>query len=207
MRVIASINAGLVPIGEERYQQIDQFHGLIEVETDSLIAGVAIASLGTVLSATYIPDGVVTAGIGASAGETIPIGRIVHGIAEAALLLIMMSIGVGNYEIWGEPVDFVHAVNKTEAFDENAPFWMERVDEEQNDLIFDEDHAQDTCVRELLHRVASQNKWDTEITDDARIEPGDILQLPDESRLFVTDYTRSLMRDSAAVLTVSGFRC
>lgn len=207
MRVIQSINSGIVPVGDETYTQQDQFHGEIVVEVDSFVAGLATASLVAVLALDTVGDQVVVAGFGASTGITVPYGRVIRGIAEASLLLIMMSIGVGSYEIWGEPVDWVHAVNKSEAFDENAPFWMEKVEEEQNDLIFDEDHAQDTCVRELLHRVAAQNKWDTEITDDARIEPGDILQLPDESRLYVTDYSRSLMRDSAAVLTVSGFRC
>lgn len=205
MRVIQSINSGIVPVGDETYAQQDQFHGEIVVEVDAFIAGLATASLIAVLALDSVSDGVQVGITGT--GITVPYGRVIRGIAEASLLLIMMSIGVGSYEIWGEPVDWVHAVNKSEAFDENAPFWMEKVEEEQNDLIFDEDHAQDTCVRELLHRVAAQNKWDTEITDDARIEPGDILQLPDESRLYVTDYSRSLMRDSAAILTVSGFRC
>jgi hypothetical protein len=207
MRVIQSINSGIIPVGSESYAQQDQFHGEITVEVDAFVAGLATASLVALLALDYTPDGVLVAGIGASTGITVPQGRVIRGIAEASLLLIMMSIGVGSYEIWGEPIDWVHAVNKTEAFDENAPVWMDNVDEEQNDLIYDEAHAQNVAVRELLHRIASGNRWDTEILDDGRIEPGDILELPDTSRLYVTDYTRDLTRGAASVLSVSGFRC
>lgn len=206
MRVIQSINSGIVPVGDETYTVIDQFHGQIEVEVDAFIAGLATASLAAVLLLDATPDGVVVAGFGASTGSTIPYGRVIRGVAEASLLLIMMSIGVGSYEIWGEPVDWVHAVNKTEAYDTNAPYWMEDVEEEQNDLIYDEEHAQQVAVRELLHRVAEGNKWDTVITDDPRVEIGDILELPDTSRLYVTGYSRTLTRGSDSLLEVSGFR-
>lgn len=206
MKVIQSINAGLVSVGDETYTQVDRFHGEIEVEVDSFVSGLATASLAAMLALDYVGDQVVVGGFGVSTGITVPYGRVIRGIAEASLLLIMMSIGVGSYEIWGEPFDFVHAVNKTEAFDENAPVWMDNVEENENDLIYDEEHAQDVAVRELLHRVASQQKWDAVITDDPRIEPGDIVQLPDTSRLYVTDYSRTLTRGSDSTLSVSGFR-
>jgi hypothetical protein len=207
LKVLDSINAGIINVGDENYVQVDRFHGKITTEVDVFVASLATASLAAVLLLDAAPDGVVTAGLfGVGAGYTVPKGRVIRGIAEAALLLIMMSIGTGNYEIWGEPYDFVHAVNTTEAFNENAPVWMEDVQAEENDLIFDEEHAQEVVVRELLHRVAESNKWDTVITDDPRIEPGDILELPDTSRLYVEDYTRQLTRGSPSQLSVSGFR-
>jgi hypothetical protein len=206
MRVIQSINSGIINVGSEDYAEQDRFHGQIEVEVDAFVAGLATASLVAMLALDYTPDGVVVAGIGASTGITVPQGRVIRGIAEASLLLIMMSIGVGSYEVWGEPYDYVHAINRTEAFDENAPVWMDNVEEDENDLVYDETHAQQIAVRELLHRVASQQKWDAVITDDPRIEPGDILELPDTSRLYVTDYDRTLTRGSESTLKVSGFR-
>ena len=156
MRVIQSINSGIINVGSEDYAEQDRFHGQIEVEVDAFVAGLATASLVAMLALDYTPDGVLVAGIGASTGITVPQGRVIRGIAEASLLLIMMSIGVGSYEVWGEPYDYVHAINRTEAFDENAPVWMDNVEEDENDLVYDETHAQQIAVRELLHRVASQ---------------------------------------------------
>jgi hypothetical protein len=206
MKVLDSINAGLLPIGEETYEEIDRFHGTVTTSVSIFVQTLAGASLAAVLLLDYTPDKVITGGFFASGGITIPDGRVIRGLAEGALLLIIMSIGTGNYEIWGEPYDFVHAVNKTEAFDENAPEWMEDVTEEDNDLIFDETHAQEVVVRELLHRFAEVNRWDTVIVDDPRIEVGDILELPDTSRLYVTSYTRNIKRDTGSTLAVSGFR-
>ena len=45
------------------------------------------------------------------------------------------------------------------------------------------------------------------LAHDLGCEPGDIIELPDSSRLYVTDYTRDLTRGSASTLRVSGFRC
>ena len=206
MKVLDSINAGLLPIGDETYVQNDAFHGTVTTEVTIFIATLATVSLAAVIFLDYDPDGVVVFGFGGSAGVTIPQGRVIRGIAEAALLLIMMSIGTGHYEVWGQPYDFVHAVNKTEAFDDAAPTWMEDVREEGNDLIYDETHATEVAVRELLHRSAETNRWDTIITDDPRIEPGDIIELPDTSRLYVEDYTRTIARGGESTLSVSGFR-
>jgi len=204
MKVLDSINAGILPIGDETYAEIDRFHGTVTTEVSIFVATLATASLAAVIALDQAPDGVQVSLTGT--GVTIPAGRVIRGIAEAALLLIMMSIGTGNYEIWGEPFDFVHAVNKTEAFDENAPLWMEDVVEEENDLIYDETHAQEVAVRELLHRAAETNRWDTVIVDDPRIEPGDILALPDTSRLYVLNYRRDISRGGASTLAVEGFR-
>lgn len=206
MKVIQSINDSLLPIGDEEYEEIDRFQGRITITTDAWVPTLATLSLAAMLALDYVPDGVIVGGFGASVGETIPFGRVYHGLAEAALLLIMMSLGVGSYEVWGQPYDYVHASNKTEAFDDAAPLWMEDVAEESNDLIFDETHAQEVVIRELLHRIAETNRWDTVIIDDPRIEPGDILELPDTSRLYVQEYTRILGRGTPSTLTVAGFR-
>lgn len=206
LKVIQSINDSLLPVGDETYVQNDRFHGTITITTDAWVPALATASLATMLALDYVPDAVVTGGIGASIGETIPYGRVIRGVAEGSLLLIMMSIGTGSYELWGQTYDFVHAVNKTEAFDDAAPLWMQDVQTESNDLIYDETHAQEVAIRELLHRIAETNRWDTVITDDPRIEPGDILELPDTSRLYVQNYTRQLTRGSPSTLKVTGFR-
>jgi hypothetical protein len=206
MNVVQSINDSLLPIGSEDYEQLDEFSGEVQIEVSVFVSALATASLAAVLALDVTTDGVVVFGFGGSTGVTVPHGRVIRGLAEASLLLIMMSIGTGQYEIVGEPFDFVHAINKTDAFDDAAPIWMESIVEVENDLIFDEEMAQDVATRELLHRIAEANRWDTVLVDDPRIEVGDIIELPDTSRLYVMDYQRNLMRGSAAQLNVQGFR-
>lgn len=206
MKVKQSCNSGLLPIGSESYAQIDEFHGEVTVEVSIFVSGLATASLAAVLALDVTSDGVVVFGFGASTGETVPFGRVIRGFAEASLLLIMMSIGTGQYDILGEPYDFVHARNTTTAYNDATPYWSEQFVDEENDLIYDEAHAQEVCVRELLYRTAEANLWNVTMMDDWRIEIGDIIQLSDNSRLYVTGYNRNLTRGSASTLDVQGFR-
>lgn len=204
--VLQSVNDSLLPIGSETYFINDLFSGTVTVSTSNWVPVLATLALAVILILDYLFDFVVVGGIVVSVGVTIPFGRVIHGIAEAILLLILMSLGTGSYEIIGEPFDFVHSVNTTIAIDDASPKWMEAQVTEENDLIYDEAHAQQVVVRELLHRIAEQNKWDAQIIDDPRIEPGDIIELPDTSRVFVQDYERNLTRGSPALLTLRGFR-
>ena len=126
--------------------------------------------------------------------------------AEVAILLTMMSLGTGHYEIWGVPYDYIHARNTTEAYNPAAPSWMDLEERIENDFVTDEAHARMIATRLLLYRIAAASSWGAQIVDDPRIEVGDILQLPDNSRLFVTGYSRDLSRGSAATLDVQGFR-
>lgn len=202
MVVKQSINDGLLPIGDEEYKQTGETSGEITVTTSAWVPGLATASLAAMLILDGFPDFVAALGVGA----TTPVGRVIRGVSEASLLLIMMSIGTGHYEVRGQPFDHVHNINRTEAYDDSAPAWMEDVEEIENNLIFDEAHAQEVAVRELLHRIAASNRWDAVIADDPRIEIGDIIELPDTSRLYVTDYQRDLSRGAKSELKVSGFR-
>lgn len=206
MKVKQSINSGLLPIGSESYSQVDEFHGQVSVDVSIFVSGLATASLAAVLALDVTPDGVVVFGFGASTGKTVPAGRIIRGFAEASLLLIMMSIGTGQYDILGEPYDFVHARNTTTAYNDASPYWSEQFQDEENDLIYDEAHAQEVCVRELLYRTAEANLWSVTIMDDWRIEIGDIIELSDNSRLYVTGYNRNLTRGTPHTLDVEGFR-
>ncbi len=201
MVVKQSVNGGLLPVGSESYRQVSPTQGRVTVETSAWVPGLATASIAGLLAASHLPDYAPPGG-----GPTVPTGKIVHGAAEVAIMLIMMSLGVGVYEIRGEPYDYVHARNTTEAYDGAAPAWRDSPEEVESDLILDEEHAQAVAVRELFYRAAAAQTWTAELVDDPRIEVGDILELPDGSRLYVLDYRRDLTRGAAAVLTVEGFR-
>ncbi|MNF94082.1 hypothetical protein D3C84_767810 [compost metagenome] len=117
-----------------------------------------------------------------------------------------MSLGTGSYEIWGEPYDYVHEVNSTEAFVEGAPAWV-RLDETlTSDFVMNEAHAQAMAVRELLYRSLSAHSWNVDIVDRPEIEKGDILRLADGSRLYVNGFSRDLSHGAPAVLSVKGLR-
>jgi hypothetical protein len=204
--VLQSCNDALLSIVTESYNTVDLFSGTILVVTDSWVATLATVAIAALLILAFLPDAVFGGGFIVFAGWTISIGRIIEAIAQLVLFVILMSLGTGSYEILGEPFDFVHSVNTTIAIDDASPDWMEAQITEENDLIFDEAHAQQVVVRELIHRIAEQNKWDAQIIDDPRLEPGDIVELPDSSRVFVQDYERNLTRGSPALLTIRGFR-
>jgi len=192
-----SANALFVPVCLERYEQLEQNKGKITLI--NLAWGPAIITLLVQWQAAHsTPDGV-------SGPNTVPVGRKLEGYAQLAFMLIMMSIGTGIYEIWGTPYEWVHARNTTEAFDSSAPRWVDNPVEVETDFIINEQHAQAVAVRELIYQAKSANKWAVSLVDDPRIEFGDILEFPDESKMYVEDVSRSIMRGDPAVMEIKGF--
>lgn len=195
-----SANSGLIKVCDEDYRETAHTGGKVVLETASWVPGL-IGVFVAVKAAGALPDIAPPFG-----GPTTPIGKMVHAALELSVLLVMASIGTGSYEIWGTPYDYVHARNTTEAFDAAAAEWAEAVEELSSDLILSEPHAQAVAARELIYRVRSASAYGVTIVDDPRIEPGDLMRLPDGSRLYVTGYRRLLHRDAPAVLEVEGFQ-
>jgi hypothetical protein len=202
MKITASVNDGLLPVGDEDYDEKSEFSGQITVTTSVWVPTLATASLAAMLYAATEPDGVVSIG----GGLTVPIGRVYEAIGQVAFFLIIMSLGTGVYEIWGEPFDYVHEMNTTEAYNDSTPEWMRLEESMDSDFVMNEGHAQQIAVRELLYRSLSAISWNVEIIDHPPLEPGDILQLPDGSRLYITGFSRDLTRGAPASLAVNGFR-
>lgn len=199
MVVKQSANSGLIDFCDEEYEQLTLTEGQITVTTSVFAPLLATASLAAIIFASKIPDAVVGT-------VTVPTGRIVHGVAETTLLLVMMSLGTGMYEIRGHPYDYVHARNITEAYDCDAPDWQQREVDIENDFITSEEAAQALAVRELIYQNKNASTWSISIVDDPRIEPGDIVELHDGTRIYVTGYTRNLTHGAPAVLELEGFR-
>lgn len=197
-----SANSGLLPVCSESYSQLTPTQGRIELDTSFWAPALATAGLAGLLSASYIPDDVAAFG----GGVTIPVGRVVEATSEIALLLVMMSIGTGMYEVWGQPFDYVHARNCTEANAAGVAAWLLKVQEIQNDFVMNEAQAQAFAARELIYQARSAEVYKATIVDDPRIERGDIVELYDGSRLYVTDFTRQLNPGAAPELQLQGFR-
>lgn len=205
MKVIASVNDGLLPVGDEDYEQKSEFSGQITVTTKVWVPTLATAAMAAMIAAAFMPDLVQVGPSGT--GATIPVGRPYEAAGQVAFFLIIMSLGTGVYEIWGEPFDYVHETNTTEAYNDAVPEWMRLEETIDSDFVMNQGHSEQVAVRELLYRSLSATSWSVEIIDHPPLEPGDILQLPDGSRLYVTGFSRELTRGSAATLSVKGFRC
>lgn len=204
MKTITSVNDGLLPVGRESYAQKSEFSGEITVTTKVWVPTLATAALAAMMYAASDPEPVQVGPTGT--GFTIPIGRIAEMVGQVAFFLIIMSLGTGVYEIWGEPFDFVHETNTTEAYNDSTPEWMRLEESIDSDFVMNEGHAQQIAVRELLYRSLSATAWTVDIIDHPALERGDILQLPDGARLYVLTFSRDLTRGSNAMLSVQGFR-
>lgn len=204
-----SINDGLIigkliRVGEESFDEDAHgpFGGKIKVWIDGYVPGLATVELGLWVGFHALPDMVTGIGI---AGITIPWGRVIEGFAGGVLLTTMMKIGFGVYEITGVAYDYVQQTNVLTAYDKHAPEWETRIQELESNLIPDQATAETVAVGELIYRAREANKASLVIADDLRIEPGDILSLPDSQRFYVTGYERELTRGADAVLKLDGF--
>jgi hypothetical protein len=202
MDIRQSANSGLLAFCTEKYTQFSPTNGQIKVTTSIFAPLLATDALAGLIAASFIPDGTV----GVIGGATIPIGRLTEEAAQVAILLIMMSLGTGMYDIRGQPYDLVNARNTTEAIAKGVPDWLIKNLDIQNDFVMNENHAQAFAARELIYESRAATSYNAQILDDPRIEPGDIAQLPDGSRIYVTDYERNLSYGSKALLDLTGFR-
>jgi hypothetical protein len=159
-------------------------------------AWVTITTLG------FLPNPVITAVFG---GVEQPVSAGAAFALACATMGLMMSVGPGDYEIWGNPYDWGHAKNTSEAYDVSAVAWLDNPQTEECDFIVNEAHAQATCTRELIYLSKSANTWSAVINEDFRMERGDMIAFPDGSCMYVLDFTRDLARDSTNQLNVSGF--
>jgi hypothetical protein len=147
------------------------------------------------------PDLVTTA-----PGETTPIGRVLVTAANIAVIAVMMSMGVGRYEIRGIPFDFVNAKNTTLAYADNVNDWAASEVEVDNDLIANEGHAQLISTEHLIWLGAASYAYGATIVDDPRIEVGDILEFEDGARLLVQSFSNDYTRGAKATMEINGFR-
>lgn len=194
-----SANSGLLRVCKEEYAQTTQQAGEIRLTTHYWVPALATYAMFLKLQAHSTPDGVAGA-------ATIPAGRLMEYAADATLFLTMMSIGTGQYEVWGTPFDYVHARNTTSAYNKATKPWAVNVAEIENDFVTNDAQAKSFAVRELIYEYRAASSWGLTIVDDPRIEPGDIIEMPEGERVYVTDYAREIKNGAPAVLDVQGFR-
>lgn len=202
--VIQSVNAGLLPVGTEAMTKMDEFHSRIQIRVAIWVPLLVTVSLGHYLAAAFIGDIVV----GFGSGMTIPFGRIIQAIAMIVILLVMMSLGTGQYEVWGTPYEMVYLEQQAIAMKAGIEFWQEREKEIRNDFISAREQAQPLVLTQLHYEVMKEQPRTLVMRYDPRIEPGDVIELSTSVRVYVEDVKRGMRRGTTDPLsmTVSGYR-
>jgi hypothetical protein len=203
-----SANAGLLPFCTETMTKIDEFHSQIEIEVTVWAPVLATTMMAALMAAAFIPDYVTTGGFIVSAGVTIPVGRLVESALMIGIMLIMMCIGTGTYEIWGTPYEMVYLEEQAIAIKSGVEFWEEREKEIRNDFVSTLEQAQPLVINELHFEVMKEQPRSLLLRYDPRIEPGDIIQLSSQVKIWVESVSRVVTQDSSevATMTVTGYR-
>jgi hypothetical protein len=191
-----------IAIGTESLDIKDEFGGELVITVDKFVSALAVAGIGGIIASSFIGDTVV----GVGAGTTIPTGRIIEGASIVAVLLAMMILGTGVYEIVGTPFDFAFLEKQAIAMLDNIPFWEEKQKDIRNDFISTEDHAHQLALNELLYEQSLGHPRTMVVQNDPRIEKGDIIQLANGCKFFVTQASKSMSRGGSFQLNLQGFK-
>jgi hypothetical protein len=191
-----------ISIGSESLEIDDEFGGQLVVNVDAFVSALAVAGIGGIISSSFIGDTVV----GVGAGTTIPTGRIIEGASIVAVLVAMMILGTGVYEIVGTPFDYAFLEKTAIAVCDNLPFWEEKQMDIRNEFISTEDHAHQLALNELLFQKSLGQPRTLVLQNDPRIEKGDILQLPSGAKFFVQQASKTIGRSGNVQLSLKGFR-
>lgn len=204
MQVIKSVNSGLLPVGTESYEQKDDFHGTIEVEISVWVPILATVMALEYVAAAFIPDNVIVFGFGGSAGVTIPLGRVLQAQAMLGIMLIMMSIGSAQYEVWGTPFDYAYLEKKSIAIEDGLAYWLESEKEINNDFIGTHDQADTIAMTELIWEKSQSRPRRIVIEDDPSLEVGDIVGIPDGRKILITGLSKKIKRGEVPSLVIDG---
>ncbi len=215
MKVIKSVNSGILPVGDEDYEQIDEFHGLITVKIHAWVPILATLMILEYLLAALLPDKThggqpvqvaPATGLGVTLpfGFTLPLGRLLQAQALIVILLIMMSIGSAQYEVWGTPYDYAYLEKQSIAIEDGLDYWLENEKEIKNDFIGTHDQADTVAVTELVWEKSMSWPRRLVLEDRPGLEPGDIIVLPDGRKIVITSLSKKIKRGEVVDLTVEG---
>lgn len=194
-----------ISIGSERLEIDNEFGGQLIITVDFWVSALATAGILGILSSALIPDEVITDPV-SGVGTTIPQGREVEAASIVAVLLAMMILGTGVYEIVGNPYDYAFLEKQAIAMLDDLPFWEEKQKDIRNDFISTEQHAHQLALNELLFEQSLGKPRTLIVQNDPRIEKGDILQLPTGAKFFVLDANKTITRGGTSQLNLTGFK-
>ena len=201
-----------ISIGNERLDIEDEFGGQLVVTVDAFVSGLAVAGIAAIIAGALVPNLVNTlvqvglSGTGFGVGQTTNSGTAVMAAGVVAVMVAMMILGTGVYEVKGVPFDFAFLEKRAIALIDNILFWEEKQLDIRNEFISTAEHAHSLALQELLFEQSKLNPRSLLIRYDPRIERGDILEIPGAFKLFVLDASRSLVRGGTQVTSLGGVR-
>jgi len=219
MEIIKSVNSGLLPVGTESYSEIDEFHGKVEVAISVWVPILATVMALAYVAAALIPDGTQPGqavigscppgggpviGTTVTPSTTIPWGRVIQAAAMLGIMLIMMSIGSAQYEIWGTPYDYAYLEKMSIAMEDGLDYWLQNEKEIKNDFIGAHAQADTIAVTELIWEKSSARPRRIVIEDDPALEVGDIIGIPDGRKILIIGLSKKIKRGEVPSLVIDG---
>lgn len=194
-----------ISIGTESLEIDDEFGGKLILTVDVWVSTLATAGVAAVLASAALPESVAVDPI-TGIGFMFPAARVSMAAGIVSVLLAMMVLGTGVYEIVGNPVDYAFLEKKAIAMIDDLQFWEEKEKEIRNEFISTEGHANQLAVNELLFEQSTGHPRTLVLQNDPRIERGDIIQLPTGAKVFVQDCSKTIGRGGASQINIRGFR-
>ena len=118
----------------------------------------------------------------------------------------MMSLGSAQYEVWGTPYDLAYLEKRTIAIVNGIQYYEENEVKIENDFIGTHDWCDMIASTELTYQVSKAHPRKITMDDYLGIELGDIIQIPDGRRMFVSDMRKSIKRGASPILEITGFK-
>jgi len=135
---------------------------------------------------------------------TIPWGRVIQAAAMLGIMLIMMSIGSAQYEVWGTPYDYAYLEKMSIAMEDGLDYWLENEKEIKNDFVGSHDQADTIAVTELIWEKSLTRPRRVVIEDDPSLEVGDIVVIPDGRKILITGLSKKIKRGEVPSLVIDG---
>lgn len=167
---------------------------------------VAVFLVGGYVALSALPNEIIGFGIGAISGFTINIGGIIAATSLAAGLFLMTKIGRGQYDLFGEPFEFVFKeIRECAAVTGVGEFESNQI-EIANHLIDNAVTAANRARDVLLRQQARSRPRNVRMMHDLKLEPDDIFESLTTGRRFLINtisYTLERASDSNGQATLN----
>lgn len=120
-------------------------------------------------------------------------------------LMIMQQIGTFEVVISGNPYKIVYEEIKGIAEWSNLKEYEKNEEIIENHFVYTQEMADSLALRELERETTKVLTRQFMIPFDPALEVHDIIELPDESRFYITGLSKSFKREEVEMMTISAF--
>jgi hypothetical protein len=173
-----------------------------------------VASLAAIIGAYFVPDQVVTAGVGASTGYTIRWGSYLDCLFIMTALNILAATATFQYEVWGNPVGYVRQSVQGEWDDYASQASLGSVCAKTiaDPLCYSQSDCATVAAFEGMVAQAQRSRVTFQKVMNLQDEDGDTITIPhpytgDTMTVFITQLTRRILpnRDGYAWDEIEGW--